>query len=168
MRQLPVEGRIGRSRGHRDDPTGKSTCRVGGPSRTARSLALGLSRKSFGNRLPGRKSRSGGEARRLAISRGNRFRTGNRAIVARCGSGSPTRTGADLQRRARRPAPALTFTAMHPDEEALLQTIFDNPDDDAPRLIYADWLEERGDPVNVARAEFIRVQIELERPKISD
>ncbi len=32
-----------------------------------------------------------------------------------------------------------------------------NPDDDAPRLIYADWLDDRGDP----RGEFIRVQCEL-------
>ena len=31
------------------------------------------------------------------------------------------------------------------------------PEDDAPRLIYADWLEEAGDP----RGEFIRVQCEL-------
>lgn len=42
--------------------------------------------------------------------------------------------------------------------EALLQAIADDPTDDELRLIYADWLEEDGDP---ARAEFIRVQIEL-------
>jgi uncharacterized protein (TIGR02996 family) len=45
------------------------------------------------------------------------------------------------------------------EEAAFLQTIVDNPDDDTPRLIYADWLEEHGDP----RAEFIRVQCELAR-----
>jgi uncharacterized protein (TIGR02996 family) len=39
------------------------------------------------------------------------------------------------------------------EQQAFLQAIFEEPDDDAPRLIYADWLEERGDP----RAEFIRV-----------
>ena len=33
-----------------------------------------------------------------------------------------------------------------------------DPDDEAPRLVYADWLEERGDP----RGEFIRVQCERE------
>ena len=33
-----------------------------------------------------------------------------------------------------------------PHDEAFLQAIRENPDDDAPRLIYADWLEERGDP----------------------
>jgi len=44
------------------------------------------------------------------------------------------------------------------DGAALLQTILDHPDDDAPRLVYADWLEEQGQQ---ERAEFIRVQIEL-------
>ena len=45
-------------------------------------------------------------------------------------------------------------------EEAFLADIIANPDDDAPRLIYADWLEEHGDE---ARAEFIRVQCEKAR-----
>src|SRR3954454_19585646 len=40
-----------------------------------------------------------------------------------------------------------------------LAAICRSPDDDAPRLVYADWLEEHGDP---ERAEFIRVQCELE------
>jgi uncharacterized protein (TIGR02996 family) len=42
--------------------------------------------------------------------------------------------------------------------DALLRAICENPDDDAPRLVYADWLDEHGDP---RQAEFIRVQIEL-------
>lgn len=42
--------------------------------------------------------------------------------------------------------------------EPFLQAILDNPDDDAPRLVYADWLEERGQP---ERAEFMRLQCEL-------
>jgi uncharacterized protein (TIGR02996 family) len=41
---------------------------------------------------------------------------------------------------------------------ALLASILASPDDDLPRLVYADWLDENGDP---ARAEFIRTQIEL-------
>jgi uncharacterized protein (TIGR02996 family) len=45
---------------------------------------------------------------------------------------------------------------MTPDD-AFLQAILENPDDDTPRLIYADWLEERGDP----RGEFIRIQCRL-------
>ena len=38
------------------------------------------------------------------------------------------------------------------------QAIAARPEEDAPRLIYADWLEEQGD---MDRAEFIRVQCEL-------
>src|SRR5579884_708793 len=34
-----------------------------------------------------------------------------------------------------------------PEEEAFLQAITANPDDETPRLVYADWLEERGDPL---------------------
>jgi uncharacterized protein (TIGR02996 family) len=45
------------------------------------------------------------------------------------------------------------------DHDAFLDAIRENPDDDAHRLVYADWLEERGDP----RGEFIRVQCELAR-----
>src|SRR5262249_44548145 len=33
-------------------------------------------------------------------------------------------------------------------------------DSDAPRLVYADFLEDRGDPQSVARAEFIRIQVQ--------
>jgi len=43
--------------------------------------------------------------------------------------------------------------------EPFLATVLENPDDDAPRLVYADWLEERGD----SRGDFIRVQCELAR-----
>lgn len=32
------------------------------------------------------------------------------------------------------------------DDADFLRAIIDDPDDDGPRLIYADWLEERGDP----------------------
>jgi uncharacterized protein (TIGR02996 family) len=47
--------------------------------------------------------------------------------------------------------------------EALLQAIIADPDDDALRLVYADYLEETGDPVDAARAELIRFQIATER-----
>jgi uncharacterized protein (TIGR02996 family) len=40
-------------------------------------------------------------------------------------------------------------------EEGLLAAITAHPTEDTPRLVYADWLEENGQPV---RAEFIRVQ----------
>jgi len=48
---------------------------------------------------------------------------------------------------------------MESQEQALLWEIIENPDEDGPRLIYADWLEDRGNP----RAEFIRIQYELAR-----
>lgn len=44
------------------------------------------------------------------------------------------------------------------DADPLLATILAHPEDDLPRLVYADWLEERGEH---ERAEFIRVQCEL-------
>lgn len=43
-------------------------------------------------------------------------------------------------------------------EEGLLAGICSHPHDDTPRLVYADWLDENGQP---ERAEFIRVQCEL-------
>ncbi len=43
-------------------------------------------------------------------------------------------------------------------QQQLYQAVLDNPEDDAPRLIFADWLEENGDP---ERAAFIREQIDL-------
>lgn len=42
-------------------------------------------------------------------------------------------------------------------EEHLLDAVLSHRDEDCPRLIYADWLEETGD----VRAEFIRLQCEL-------
>jgi uncharacterized protein (TIGR02996 family) len=45
-------------------------------------------------------------------------------------------------------------------DEAFLQDILDHPEDDTPRLVYADWLDESGD---AERAELIRVQCELAR-----
>lgn len=47
------------------------------------------------------------------------------------------------------------------DEQAFLQAIRESPDDHALRLIFADWLEDRGDTASRARAEFIRVQFAL-------
>ena len=50
---------------------------------------------------------------------------------------------------------------MTTDGEALFHAICEQPWEDTPRLMYADWLEENGDP---QRAEFIRLQIEAARP----
>ncbi|MBX9582464.1 MAG: TIGR02996 domain-containing protein [Gemmataceae bacterium] len=46
------------------------------------------------------------------------------------------------------------------DRAALLRTVIAHPDDDTPRLVYADWLDDHGE---ADRAELIRVQCELAR-----
>lgn len=53
-----------------------------------------------------------------------------------------------------------------PAYRGLLDDVIENPDDDTPRLVMADWLEERGDEVAVNRARFIRLQ--LSRAKVSE
>src|SRR5262245_14518672 len=58
-------------------------------------------------------------------------------------------------------------------EEAFREAISARPEDDTPRLVFADWLMEHGD---AARGELIRVQCELarlpldapERPALED
>jgi uncharacterized protein (TIGR02996 family) len=45
-------------------------------------------------------------------------------------------------------------------DDAFLQAIIENPEDDGPRLVYADWLEDHGES---DRADFIRLQCELAR-----
>jgi uncharacterized protein (TIGR02996 family) len=44
-----------------------------------------------------------------------------------------------------------------------LQAIFDEPDADAPRLIYADWLEDQGELDLATLAGYIRTECELAR-----
>jgi uncharacterized protein (TIGR02996 family) len=46
---------------------------------------------------------------------------------------------------------------------AFLEDIVAHPEDDAPRLIFADWLDDQGGAANQARAEFIRAQMERHR-----
>lgn len=52
------------------------------------------------------------------------------------------------------------MTAERGQEDVFLADVAEHPDDDAPRLNYADWLDDHGDP---SRAEFIRIQCELAR-----
>jgi uncharacterized protein (TIGR02996 family) len=47
---------------------------------------------------------------------------------------------------------------MTSDGDALFRAICEQPQEDTPRLVYADWLEENGQP---ERAEFIRFQCEF-------
>jgi uncharacterized protein (TIGR02996 family) len=53
----------------------------------------------------------------------------------------------------------------HPDWPAFVAAIVGNPDDDTPRLVAADFLDENGDP---ERAAFIRVQVERARLEASN
>ena len=54
------------------------------------------------------------------------------------------------------------------DESALLSAVLREPEADAPRLAYADWLQNAGGISNLARAELIRVQIAIEKSTDED
>jgi uncharacterized protein (TIGR02996 family) len=55
-------------------------------------------------------------------------------------------------------------TSSRSDDQAFLDAIRANPGDDALRLVYADWLEERGDP----RGEFLRLESALAKIRADD
>lgn len=65
-----------------------------------------------------------------------------------------------LEALAARLTPRPTSTPRN-DGAALLAAIFANPDDDAARLVYADWCLERADP----RGEFISLQFKPDKSK---
>lgn len=50
---------------------------------------------------------------------------------------------------------------MNAEEQALYRDVIENPEEDTPRLLYADWLEDHASlsPGNEARAAFIRLAI---------
>jgi uncharacterized protein (TIGR02996 family) len=52
----------------------------------------------------------------------------------------------------------------HPDENSLLAAIAADPVDDGPRVVYADWLQQLGDP----RGELIAVQCALARGRTAE
>jgi uncharacterized protein (TIGR02996 family) len=51
---------------------------------------------------------------------------------------------------------------MHRNEEGLIRALLAAPQDDALRLVYADWLEEQGD----VRSEFLRLGLALAKGTI--
>ena len=51
----------------------------------------------------------------------------------------------------------------HPDADAFMAVYLREPNDATMRLIFADWLEETGEPSNVAWARFIRLKIEADQ-----
>lgn len=50
---------------------------------------------------------------------------------------------------------------MRSDHQALLAAVVADPSADLPRLVYADKLDESGDPVDARMAEFIRLQVRM-------
>ena len=56
------------------------------------------------------------------------------------------------------------YNAGMSDDEAFLAAVAAHPADDTPRLVYADWLDDRGDP----RAEYVRLEAERHRLKPRD
>jgi uncharacterized protein (TIGR02996 family) len=49
------------------------------------------------------------------------------------------------------------------DGAALMRAILREPEEDTPRLVYADWCDEQDRHLSRVRAEFIRVQVEIAR-----
>jgi uncharacterized protein (TIGR02996 family) len=81
------------------------------------------------------------------------------ALRKRFGDDGPASTPAQaaaldrLDASAPPPSPE-TAAAIARTADDFLRAIAEQPDDDAPRLVYADWLQEQGDP----RGEFIALQ----------
>ena len=48
------------------------------------------------------------------------------------------------------------------DETGFLRAILADPADPVPRLVYADWLDERGEANSTYRAEYLRVECQLD------
>jgi uncharacterized protein (TIGR02996 family) len=48
------------------------------------------------------------------------------------------------------------------DERVFLTALLERPDDDTTRLVYADWLEEQGDP----RSEFLRLMVQVRQERV--
>ncbi|MBL8939440.1 MAG: TIGR02996 domain-containing protein [Archangium sp.] len=70
-----------------------------------------------------------------------------RALVERV-CAAPLPEAAALRSDTSRAKPAVS-------EESLLELIYTTPEDDTPRLVYGDWLQEQGDP----RAELLTLQL---------
>lgn len=48
---------------------------------------------------------------------------------------------------------------IRPEVRIFFRDIKEHPDDDTPRFIFADWLQEHGDAAAAARGEFLRLQV---------
>ncbi|MDP3152646.1 MAG: TIGR02996 domain-containing protein [Archangium sp.] len=86
------------------------------------------------------------------ITHWDRYRDSSNASACRAWAGRtrPDRLALKLA------GPVVSTNATRAD---LLAAVLADPEADAPRLVYADWLHERGDP----RGDFISIQCELAR-----
>jgi uncharacterized protein (TIGR02996 family) len=53
----------------------------------------------------------------------------------------------------------LDSAPIDPEVRSFFHAIKENPADDTPRLIFADWLQERGNAADAARGEFLRLNV---------
>src|SRR4051812_31229918 len=79
-------------------------------------------------------------------------------------SRASARTWSSINATTKTPGIATWWSASKRMSEMLINedleaTILANPDDDAPYLVYADWLQSHGDP----RGELMAVQVALEK-----
>lgn len=78
--------------------------------------------------------------------------------------GAPPEDAAALQRLAQAVGRNAPVASSAPgDDSAMLEAIAARPDDDGPRLVYADWLSERRKPLG----EFIVLQVQRARGRVS-
>jgi uncharacterized protein (TIGR02996 family) len=54
---------------------------------------------------------------------------------------------------------SLDGAPVSPEVRSFFRAIKEQPDNDTPRLIFADWLQERGDAASAARGEYLRLSV---------
>jgi uncharacterized protein (TIGR02996 family) len=59
--------------------------------------------------------------------------------------------------------PFADLPRQRPEAAAFLAAAKEEPEDDAPRLVLCDWLQEHGDEHDAARADFVRLQCQFAR-----
>jgi uncharacterized protein (TIGR02996 family) len=68
-----------------------------------------------------------------------------------------------MARRKQTPVPAVPAEVL-----PFLTAIREDPEDDTPRLVLADWLMEHGGRAESARGEFLRARVLLSRMEEDD
>ncbi|HTL33788.1 MAG TPA: TIGR02996 domain-containing protein [Kofleriaceae bacterium] len=97
------------------------------------------------------------------------YGTGERTAMASCAKHlratlAPATLPADDVAHVRAILERLPVADDRSGEAELLAAVYESPDDDAPRAVYADWLLERGEP----RGELIALQLKRERSREDD